>query len=147
MDALHSFLLAGGRPERIGARILLEQGLVSRKSFDVAVIVPAEKASEGLWPAYGLQANAYSASEFSEIGYTPNPAHPSYLVVKPSYCDAPCREVDLIFAPSADPATMNRLMQVDLSCLTRWIHPCRTESDIMPVAWALHELDYPRTAN
>jgi hypothetical protein len=142
MEALHSFLLAGGRPERIGARILLEQGLVSGKSFDVAVIVPADRASEGRWPAYGLHANAYSVSDFSEIGYRTNPEHPSYLVVKPRGCDAPCREVDLVFAPSASPTTINRLMQVDLSCLTRWINPCRAEGDIMPSAWAQYELDY-----
>jgi len=147
INVLRSFMLAGGRPGRIGARILLEKGSVSGKSFHAGVIVPADKAVEGRWDAYGVGANAYSISEFSEIGYKPNPAHPGYLVVKPGGCDGPCREVDLIFTPSADPATINRLMQVDLSCLTRWIHPCRTESDIMPSAWAQYELDYPRTAN
>jgi hypothetical protein len=146
INALRSFMLAGGRPGRIWARIPLENSLVSGKSFHVVVDVPADKAAGGSWPAYGLEANAYSVSEFSDIGYVPNPAHPGYLVVKRRGCDGPCRDVDLIFTPSADPATINRLMQVDPSCLTRWIHPCRTEGDIMPVAWAQYEMDYPRTA-
>lgn len=33
---------------------------------------------------------------------------------KPGGCDGPCREVHLIFSPSADSATVNRLMQIDL---------------------------------
>jgi hypothetical protein len=52
LNALHSFMLAGGRLERIWARIALENGLVSGKSFSVAVDVLADKKTEGRFPAY-----------------------------------------------------------------------------------------------
>jgi hypothetical protein len=38
------------------------------------------------------------------------------------------------FTPYAAPEDVYRLMQLNLSCLTRW-HPCVTQSDIMPAAW------------
>jgi hypothetical protein len=142
LNALHFFMLAGGRPEQITARATVEKGLVSGKSFHVVVGVPAYRAPEGWWPDYALLADAYSVSGFSESRYRPPPAHPDYLVGKPGGCDGPCREVHFIFSASADSATVNRLMEIDLSCLTRWIHTCRTEGDIMPSAWAQYELDY-----
>ncbi len=38
------------------------------------------------------------------------------------------------FTPFADPADVNRLMDIDFSCLTRW-HSCQTGADIAPTAW------------
>ena len=38
------------------------------------------------------------------------------------------------FTPYADPADVNRLMDIDFSCLTRW-NSCQTGADIAPVAW------------
>jgi len=146
LNTLHSFLLGGGRPERIKARVVVENGLVNGKGLYVVVVVPGYRAAEGWWSDYALLANAYSVSRFSEFRPPPT-THPDYLVGKPDGCDGPCREVHFIFSPSADSATINRLMQFDLSCLTRWIHPCRVEGDIMPSTWAQYELDYPRTAN
>jgi len=43
-------------------------------------------------------------------------------------------KISFRFTPHADPADGQRLMQYDLSCLTRWISPCQTKSDIMPTA-------------
>jgi hypothetical protein len=141
--ALHAFLLAGGRPELIVARVKVERGLVSGKGFHVVLVAPAFQAPE---IDYGLLADAYSVSEFSK-SYRPPPVHPDYIVGKPGGCDGPCREVHFVFSPSANSATISRLMEFDLSCLTRWIHPCRTEGDIMPSAWAQYEMDYPSAVN
>lgn len=38
------------------------------------------------------------------------------------------------FTPYADPADVNRLMDIDFSCLTRW-RSCQTGADIAPTAW------------
>jgi hypothetical protein len=38
------------------------------------------------------------------------------------------------FTPYADPADVNRLMDIDFSCLTRW-RSCQTGADIAPAAW------------
>lgn len=141
--ALHAFLVAGGRPELILARVKVERGLVSGKGFHVVLVAPASQAPE---IDFGLLADAYSDSELSKNSRL-LPTHPDYIVGKPDGCDGPCREVYFLFSPSADPATVNRLMQFDLSCLTRWIRPCRTEGDIMPSAWAQYQLDYPLTRN
>ncbi len=144
-DVLHFFLLAGARPEQIKARVTVDNGVASGKGFYVVVEAIGDWA-QGRWWDYPLMGNAYSLSSF-EGNYRPPANHPNYIVGRPGGCDGPCREVHFIFSPSADSATVNRLMQIDLSCLTRWIHPCHTEGDIMPSAWAQYELDYGRTIN
>jgi hypothetical protein len=88
--------------------------------------------------------DAYSLPSFAG-SYQPPGTHPHYIVGKPGGCDGrrPCREVHFILDPSVDSGTIDRLMQFDLSCLSRWIHLCRTEGDIMPNAWRQAEVDYP----
>jgi len=139
-NVLHFFLLAGGRPEQIKARVTVDNGVASGKGFYLVVGAIGDWA-QGRWWDYPLMGNAYSLSSFAG-NYRPPATHPDYIVGKPGGCDGPCREVHFIFSPCADSATVNRLMQIDLSCLTRWIHPCRAEGDIMPSAWAQYELDY-----
>ena len=119
---------------------MVENGLVSGKGFHAVVGVIGHRA-EGVWWDYPLMGNAYSVSSFAG-NYRPPTTHPDYIVGRPGGCDGPCREAHFVFSPTTDPATINRLMQIDLSCLTRWIHPCRTEGDIMPSASAQYELDY-----
>jgi hypothetical protein len=46
------------------------------------------------------------------------------------------------FTPYAAPADVQRLMQVDLSCLTRW-RSCVTQGEIMPIAWAQYLAERP----
>lgn len=140
LNSLHFFMLAGGRPEQIKARVIVERGFVSGKGFHVEVGVPGYRA-EGRWWDYPLMGSAYSLSSFAG-SYRPPALHPDYVVGRPGGCDGPCREVHFIFAPSLDHGAIDRLMRFDLSCLTRWIHPCRTEGDIMPNAWAQAEADY-----
>ena len=142
----HFFMLVGGRPARVGSKVVVEKGLISGKSFQVAVGVPAYQAANGWWPDYTLIGNARSVTELSPRLRAPA-AHPDYVVGVPDGCDGPCREVHFVFASSADPAIVNRFMQFDFSCLTRWIHPCRTEGDTMPGAWAQYERDFGRTMN
>jgi hypothetical protein len=107
--------------------------------------VPGPRAG-GRWWDYPLMGDAYSLTSFAG-NYQPPAVHPDYIVGRPGGCDGPCREVHFIFTPSLEPGTVDRLMQFDLSCLTRWIHPCRIEGDIMPNAWAQAEADYGSVIN
>lgn len=146
LNVLHVFMLAGGRPEHISARVKVERGFASAKGFHAVVGVPAYQAARGWWPDYALLADAYSLSTFAG-NYRPPATHPHYAVGRPGGCDGPCREVHFIFDPAVESGTINRFMQFDLSCLTRWVHPCRTEGDIMPNAWAQAEADYGSVIN
>jgi len=57
--------------------------------------------------------------------------HPEYGVDSWSGC---CIDAQVIFTPYTDPADVSRLMDVDLSCLTRRT-PCKTKAEILPTAW------------
>jgi hypothetical protein len=144
-NLLHPFMLAGGRPQQVWAGVLVEKGAVIRKDFHVVVGVPGEW-SQGRWWDYPLMGNAGSDPNLL-AAYRPPSLPPLYIVGRPGGCDGPCKEVHFAFDPRLDSATVDRLMQFDLSCLTRWIHPCRNESDIMPNAWAQYKIDDPQTSD
>src|SRR2546423_3208638 len=137
---LHLFMQVGGRPVQINAEVALHKGVAWGKGFHVLLGVPAYRAPEGPWPDYILMVNAQSVSRFSFFG-PPPVAHPDYLVGRPGGCDGPCREIHFVFTAYTYASVLDRLMQFDLSCLTRWIHPCRVEGDIMPSAWAQYEVE------
>lgn len=64
------------------------------------------------------------------------------MIGRPGGCEI-CVEGWAKFTPYTAPADIRRLLQFDLSCLTRW-HPCLTQSDIMPAAWAQYEAEQPK---
>jgi len=68
--------------------------------------------------------------------------HRDYIIGRPGGCDGPCVLAYTKFTPYADPADTKRLMQIDLSCLTRWV-PCQDEADILPWPWAQHDKEAP----
>lgn len=57
--------------------------------------------------------------------------HPEYEMDSWSGC---CIDAQVIFTPYTDPTDVNRLMDINFSCLTSW-HPCKTKADILPTAW------------
>lgn len=138
LNMLHEFVLAGGRAQGVFAEVQMEGGILTANHFHVSVDAPATEDS-GQWSDYWL---------IGSVGLDPNflaryrlpPEHPPYAVGMPSGCEG-CKDIYVVFDPSVDAATVDRLTQFDLSCLTRWIHPCRDEADIMPNAWAQLELD------
>lgn len=140
-NMLHEFMLAGGRPQRVWARVTVENGALSGKDLLVVVGSPGTW-SDGRWWDYPLMGNVRGDPSFPSAHRRPS-EHPLYVVGIPGGCDGPCKEIHFEFDPSLDSATVDRLMQFDLSCLTSWIHPCRTEADIMPNAWAQFELEHP----
>jgi hypothetical protein len=127
--------LLGGRPARIFARIGVQNGVVWEKSFGLFLVVWPFDGPRGNTSEYTLIATAHSVSRFSpwQERYL---IHPNYVVGRPGGCEG-CLAVFVEFTPYADPADVRRLMQFDLSCLTRWKR-CLVQGDIMPDVWAEH---------
>ncbi len=134
----HWLILAGARPQQVFADLQVENGLLTSEYFHVTVGAPGSWDS-GQWWDYGLIGSAGAAPNILKDRQLP-PEHPPYAVTMPSGCEI-CKAIGFVFDPSLDPATVDHFMQFDLSCLTRWIHPCLTEADIMPNAWAQVEVD------
>jgi hypothetical protein len=133
----HWLNLAGMRHQQVFADLIVKNGTLASEYYHVTV--DAGTWDSGQWWDYSLIGSAGATPNVlaGRQGYT---RHPLYGVVMPSGCEV-CKAIGFVFDPSADSAAVDRLMQFDLSCLTRLIHPCRTEADIMPNAWAQAEAD------
>ena len=138
-EHLHLFLLGasmhvGARPARVVARIRMRDGIVWGKA--IAMYIETYRGSS----QYELAAEVYSVPRFDRYGggwIDPQLLlHSNYDINRPSGCDG-CVSGWVKFTPYAALVDVHRLMQLNLSCLTRW-HPCLTQSDIMPAAWAQH---------
>lgn len=136
-----TYMRVGGHPARIAVDIGMRDGIVWSKGISVAVETYARNgtwtSSDGGPMEYTLIASAQSVLRFSfyETGlYNPQLAlHPDYAIGRPGGCEV-CVMGWVKFTPYAAPADVRRLMQFDLSCLSRW-HPCLDQHDIMPDAW------------
>ena len=137
---LSVYLYLGGRGGMAKASVDLQDGTVRRKSFSISVEAPHYK---GALASYALMGQASSVSNFWP-GTPDLPLHPYFTIGGPAGCEGPCILVWFQFTPYADEADVQRLMEFDFSCLTRWIHPCATERDIMPAAWTQHLREQPK---
>jgi len=111
--------------------------------MSVVVAAPGQKDNEGRWWDLALIGRVESVSTLHECCSRRVPAallrHPDYVIDRPGGCDGPCVEGHVLFTPYTAPEDVRRFMRFDLSCLTRWWYDCRTQSDIMPAAWAQYE--------
>jgi hypothetical protein len=121
---LRAYLVMGGRPAKVIAKVGMLGGTVWSKGFQTSI--------EAQWY---VDEFTELISNVESISYQRDPQlalHPDYVIDRQSGC---CADVGYVrFTPQADPNDVHRLMQFDLSCLTR-IRPCLDQSDIMPVAW------------
>jgi hypothetical protein len=133
------YILIGGRPARITATVGMHDGIVWSKGFKVNIEtywhnVP-DISGDG-WLEYPLIAQGRSVPQFDfpdrNWDYPKMTPHPNYEIGRRN-CEI-CLEGFVYFTPYADPGDIQRLMQFNLSCLTR-IRPCVDLSDIMPAAW------------
>lgn len=137
---IQAYVFLGGHPARIMANIGMRDGVVWSKEFHVWVETYGHPIDwSGNWRLeFTLIASVYTVSGFERhFGGLIDPQlmlHPYYSIGRPGGCTM-CVEGWAIFTPYAAPADVHRLMQLDLSCLTRWRH-CLRQNDIMPVAWA-----------
>jgi len=147
----HGYMGVGGRPSDVVADIGMRDGIVWSKGITLHIETYSKNgpwtSSDGGNVEYTLIATASSFPRFNFFHARQNEPqlalHPDYAIGRPGGCEI-CVLGWAKFTPYAAPEDMNRLMRFDLSCLTRW-HPCLTQSDIMPEAWAqyLAEHDGP----
>jgi hypothetical protein len=137
--------LVGGHPARVTAGMSVENGIVWGKGFDVAVVAPPYSEAGGLASIgeYTVIGSAESRSRFRSWEWDEGAYfHRNYSIVVPSACEV-CVTAMAMFTPYAESRDVNRLMQFDFSCLTRW-KTCRMPADIMPAAWKEHLADKAR---
>lgn len=140
--------LMGGRPAQIDANVGMRDGVVWSKGYMVHIDTYWHNIpgfDPGYWIEYGLIADAHSVPQFDTsgrdwLGYQ-RPLHPNYRIGRPGGCDI-CILGFVHFTPYADPGDIRRLMQLDLSCLTR-VRPCLDQNDIMPGAWKQYLAERP----
>jgi hypothetical protein len=131
-----AYRLLGGRRSLIKAGLGVQNGVIWSKGFSLFVEVPPERPPNNY--EYTLIGSAWSASRLRSIR-TSLIDHPNYLVSTPAGCTG-CLAVLADFSPYADTADVERLMQFNLSCLTKR-HPCREKAEIMPTAWTQYLKD------
>jgi hypothetical protein len=129
------YLLAGGHPARVVADFDLSAGIPQSVGVRFVLV-----CGEDL-PLIG---NIYFNTK-AQLGkhpgtYRTSQLHPTYRIYTSGGCEG-CRDFSVSFLPGANQSDINRLAQFDYSCLTRWLHPCRTRGDIMPAAWQQHLQD------
>jgi len=146
MGLVRLSMRAGGHPAKIVADVGMREGIVWSKGISIWIetyVHDVEICSGSEWCEYTLMAQTGSASSFrlhhsSWVG-PQLMLHPNYSIGRPDGCEG-CVLGWAKFTPYADPADVHRLMELNLSCLTKW-HPCRTQMDIMPNAWTQYEAD------
>ncbi len=142
------YMVIGGRPTKITATVGMRDGHVWSKGFLVNIETywhRIPKADSDRWFEYALIASINSVQRL-DYGRTLDgdqiTLHPNYIISRPGGCEG-CIEGYVNFTPYADPDDIHRLMQLNLSCLTR-IRPCLDQSDIMPAAWGQYLREHPQ---
>ncbi|HLJ87318.1 MAG TPA: hypothetical protein VKZ53_10885 [Candidatus Angelobacter sp.] len=139
---LEQLMHLGAIPVRVRAHIQLRQGIVWGKGMSVIISTLGSRDYQGEGPGIALIGSAEAVPHFyfsfSRYRLARLLRHPDYIIDRPGGCE-PCILGYVDFTPYAAPSDIRRLMEFDLSCLTRWIHPCRDQGDILPAAWAQYE--------
>jgi hypothetical protein len=141
---LRGYLLAGGRPAVVGSSVGMRGGIVWSKEFTIYLETFAHGVPNVWDGEYSLIADIRSIPRFDQYE-SHNPQlllHPNYAIGRPGGCEI-CVSGWVHFTPFTDPKDVQRLMTINLSCLIR-LHPCQTQQDIMPNAWAQYLAESPR---
>src|SRR5215467_8686638 len=145
---LNAYLRLGGHPAKVTANIGMRDGLVWSKSILLRIETYGHPAywSGDFRIEFPLLITIQSVPRFEYFDGHPISTqlylHSNYEIGRPSGCTI-CVHGWVRFTPYADPADVRRLMQLNLSCLTRW-RPCVSQSDVMPVAWDQHLAELSR---
>jgi hypothetical protein len=129
------YIMLGGQLAEVRASVEFVNGIFQVDTVGAYLYVAPYRGADNTWQQYTLIGATSIAEPRSG---RPNPArgklHPTYLVGPHAGCDG-CMLNEVRFMPDVTSYDRKRLMQFDFSCLTRWLHPCRTQGDIMPAAW------------
>jgi hypothetical protein len=135
--------MLGGRPSRVRAAVCIQEGFVRHKDYAAFVEVFPKESKPGWSTPYSYTLIAEVATvESLPPGLVARSPHPAYWIGSPGGCEI-CIKSEVRLTPAASSEDAQRLSQIDLSCITRWLYPCRSREDIMPAAWAemRHEED------
>jgi hypothetical protein len=127
------YRLLGGHPAIARANVNVRNGFVHAKHYSLAIEAPPIVGADGRSLTYYVEGNISTEPQAGANNPVRLPTNrdPEYQIG--SNACLGCVEIHVKFTPSADPADVRRLSQINFSCLTRQ-HPCRTKEDIMPVA-------------
>ncbi len=131
--------LLGGRFAVVQSWIQVRNGIIWTKAFSVQIANTSEdyspKQDTG---GYLDPLVAYAGGSTHSYPFDFDLDHPEYSI-NTGPCSV-CTLVSTQFTPLTDEKTMDKLLEVDLSCLTRW-RECRTQAEIMPEAYKLAEAE------
>jgi hypothetical protein len=133
---LRLYVLSGGHLAIVMASFELQAGIPQYAGLKLALyIAPSNHAEDDFGGmGYTLMGDIYFNAQPEERPDWISRLHPAYRISGPGGCEG-CWDLWVTFLPSASQSDIDRLAQFDFSCLTRWRHPCRTPSDLMPAAW------------
>ena len=129
------YMVAGGRFAEVYARIVVKDGIIWTKSFDVIT---------GLYPKHPIQyvaegdvlvAAADGVTRFARPRREQIEGHFEYAIDALGTCTG-CRYIESRFTPFADRSIVQQLFDFNLDCLSRW-RECEDPGEIMPSAWHL----------
>jgi hypothetical protein len=126
------YLLAGGHPARVVADFDLSAGIPQSVGVRFVLVCREDLPLTG-----NIYFNTRAQLGKHPDTYRLSQLHPTYRIYTSGGCEG-CRDFSVSFLPGASQSDIDRLAQFDFSCLTRWLHPCRTRSDMMPAAWQQH---------
>jgi hypothetical protein len=129
------YTLLGGQMTAVTVVVEFVDGVFQSDSFGIYLYVVPYRDSANMRWEYTLMGRAnFLGSRYMPHHSAGDKFHPTYTVGPPGGCDG-CLMINVEFLQGASAADRSRLMQFNFSCLTRWLHPCRAQGDIMPAAW------------
>ena len=150
--AISAYQLLGGRGIHMSADFIVQDGTIRRTTLGVELEVPPHVQSWNDDYGYTLIAYAQSRSSLnSEVGLARGhwilggdeqlAEHPYYKGGRPGGCEG-CMEAEVTYSVTTPQAEIRRLIDFDLSCITRW-WPCTRVEQLMPAAkpWHLYQLE------
>lgn len=136
------YMILGGRSVLLDTTVTTRNEIVWRKMFGVSIRKTPDEWADGF---AGMGNFTWSSHPPDDI-VSNLLLHRGYMVGTENvhagdYGERHVAQVlSVTLRPSSDSSEVLRLMDFDLECMTRWIRPCRS-ADLMPRAWAQHELD------
>jgi len=116
----------GGRPAMIYGYIRVQNGIVWGKGIRAIILSYSAEHQEGVELVGRIGSGPPGYISLLHPEYAVGPGH----VTTGAFTIGAYAE----FTPYADPADVERLMDIKFSCLTRW-QSCQTVADIVPAAW------------
>jgi hypothetical protein len=134
---LQVWRMLGGRQADIDGYIRVRRDVVWGKGIRAGILSDSAGHEDGVYLVGRMGTKSPSFI---------SPLHPEYEVgIGRHTTGAFSVGVYANFTPYADPADIDRLMDIDFSCLTRW-HSCQTGANIAPTAWNEAAAETEKTA-